>query len=220
MRGCRAPQRPTRPGTRTEPGTRWTLRTVVAILANPRYTGRQVWNRQPSEAVLVDPANTGLGTGGYSGGTCPKAGYLQAPGARGAGQRDRFHHGPGDDGAPWPGRPGGAPIPAGWAPGLRPVRAPTEISLVQRRARLPVPPRTYHRHRSRLRSPPEHLYPRRPDPAWGPLPLMDKGSRIAWICHVVTEAGEDLAEPQNISVDIDADLRRTRAHAAACCDSS
>jgi hypothetical protein len=152
--------------------------------------------------------------------TRPKAGYLQAPGARGAGQRDRFHHGPGDDGAPWPGRPGGAPIPAGWAPGLRPVRAPTEISLVQRQARLPVPPRTYHRHRSRLRSPPEHLYPRRPDPARGPLPLMDKGSRIAWICHVVTEAGEDLAEPQNISVDIDADLRRTRAHAAACCDSS
>jgi hypothetical protein len=24
----------------------WTLRTVAAILANPRYTGRQVWNRQ------------------------------------------------------------------------------------------------------------------------------------------------------------------------------
>jgi site-specific DNA recombinase len=42
-------------------GTGWTLRTVAAILANPRYTGRQVWNRQPSEAVLVDPANTGLG---------------------------------------------------------------------------------------------------------------------------------------------------------------
>jgi site-specific DNA recombinase len=27
-------------------GTVWTLRTVAAILANPRYTGRQVWNRQ------------------------------------------------------------------------------------------------------------------------------------------------------------------------------
>jgi hypothetical protein len=26
--------------------TVWTLRTVAAILANPRYTGRQVWNRQ------------------------------------------------------------------------------------------------------------------------------------------------------------------------------
>jgi DNA invertase Pin-like site-specific DNA recombinase len=42
-------------------GSGWTLRTVAAILANPRYTGRQVWNRQPSLAVLVDPANTGLG---------------------------------------------------------------------------------------------------------------------------------------------------------------
>jgi hypothetical protein len=42
-------------------GSGWTLRTVAAILANARYTGRQVWNRQPSQAVLVDPANTGLG---------------------------------------------------------------------------------------------------------------------------------------------------------------
>jgi hypothetical protein len=42
-------------------GTAWTLRTVAAILANPRYTGRQVWNRQPSDQVLVDPADTGLG---------------------------------------------------------------------------------------------------------------------------------------------------------------
>jgi len=42
-------------------GTRWTLQTVAAILANPRYTGRQVWNRQPSAAVLADPANTTLG---------------------------------------------------------------------------------------------------------------------------------------------------------------
>jgi site-specific DNA recombinase len=31
-------------------GSGWTLRTVAAILANPRYTGRQVWNRQPSTA--------------------------------------------------------------------------------------------------------------------------------------------------------------------------
>jgi hypothetical protein len=30
-------------------------------LSHPRYTGWQVWNRQPSAAVLVDPANTGLG---------------------------------------------------------------------------------------------------------------------------------------------------------------
>ena len=39
----------------------WTLSAVRTILANPRYTGRQVWNRQPSAYDLIDPANTGLG---------------------------------------------------------------------------------------------------------------------------------------------------------------
>jgi len=42
-------------------GRAWTLFTVRAILANPRYTGRQVWNRQPTSHELIDPANTGLG---------------------------------------------------------------------------------------------------------------------------------------------------------------
>ncbi len=42
-------------------GQAWTLGTARAILANPRYTGRQVWNRQPSGHDLIDPANTGLG---------------------------------------------------------------------------------------------------------------------------------------------------------------
>jgi site-specific DNA recombinase len=42
-------------------GTAWTLSTVAAILANPRYTGRQVWNRQRTDQDLVDPANTTLG---------------------------------------------------------------------------------------------------------------------------------------------------------------
>ena len=42
-------------------GEKWSLTTVRAILANPRYTGLQVWNRQPTAMDLVDPANTGLG---------------------------------------------------------------------------------------------------------------------------------------------------------------
>jgi site-specific DNA recombinase len=42
-------------------GRAWSLTTVRAILSNPRYTGRQVWNRQPTEHDLIDPANTGLG---------------------------------------------------------------------------------------------------------------------------------------------------------------
>jgi hypothetical protein len=42
-------------------GHAWTLGTVAAILANPRYTGRQVWNRQRTDHDLIDPANTSLG---------------------------------------------------------------------------------------------------------------------------------------------------------------
>jgi len=42
-------------------GAAWTLRTVAAILANPRYTGRQVWNRQRTDFDLVDPGDTALG---------------------------------------------------------------------------------------------------------------------------------------------------------------
>jgi hypothetical protein len=42
-------------------GVAWTLRTVAAILANPRYTGLQVWNRQRTDFDLADPADTSLG---------------------------------------------------------------------------------------------------------------------------------------------------------------
>jgi hypothetical protein len=39
----------------------WTLRTVAAILANPRYTGRQVWNRQRTDREPTDLADGGRG---------------------------------------------------------------------------------------------------------------------------------------------------------------
>jgi site-specific DNA recombinase len=42
-------------------GAAWTLRTVATILGNPRYTGRQVWNRQRTDRDLADPANIALG---------------------------------------------------------------------------------------------------------------------------------------------------------------
>jgi hypothetical protein len=42
-------------------GAGWTVRTVATILANPRYTGRQVWNRQRTDRDLVDPADVALG---------------------------------------------------------------------------------------------------------------------------------------------------------------
>jgi hypothetical protein len=42
-------------------GAGWTLGTVATILENPRYTGRQVWNRQRTDSELADPANVTLG---------------------------------------------------------------------------------------------------------------------------------------------------------------
>ena len=42
-------------------GAAWTLGTVTTILENPRYTGRQVWNRQRTGTELADPANVTLG---------------------------------------------------------------------------------------------------------------------------------------------------------------
>ena len=37
------------------------LGTVTTILQNPRYTGRQVWNRQRTDKDLADPADVSLG---------------------------------------------------------------------------------------------------------------------------------------------------------------
>jgi site-specific DNA recombinase len=37
-------------------GAGWTLGTVTTILANPRYTSCQVWNRQRTDQDLADPA--------------------------------------------------------------------------------------------------------------------------------------------------------------------
>ncbi|MER6083431.1 recombinase family protein [Streptomyces sp. NPDC001833] len=56
---CPAAADPTRNPHRN--GQRWVLNTVRAILTNPRYTGRQVWNHQRTDHDLIDPANTTLG---------------------------------------------------------------------------------------------------------------------------------------------------------------
>ncbi len=42
-------------------GIAWSWGAVSAILANPRYTGRQVWNRQPKEETLLDVEDVALG---------------------------------------------------------------------------------------------------------------------------------------------------------------
>ena len=56
---CPSAADPGRNGHRS--GTAWTLGAVTTILENPRYTGRQVWNRQRTDSELVDPANVTLG---------------------------------------------------------------------------------------------------------------------------------------------------------------
>ena len=58
------------------------------------------------------------------------------------------------------------------------------------------------------------------DRARWPVALVEDGSRVAGIRDVVAETAEDLAEPENVSVDVKADLRRPQAHAEACCDNS
>jgi hypothetical protein len=42
-------------------GLAWSKSAVRAILANPRYTGRQVWNRQRKDEVLLDMHDVTLG---------------------------------------------------------------------------------------------------------------------------------------------------------------
>jgi site-specific DNA recombinase len=42
-------------------GIAWAYSAVAAILDNPRYTGRQVWNRQRKDEVLIDVADVALG---------------------------------------------------------------------------------------------------------------------------------------------------------------
>lgn len=41
-------------GNRHRSGQAWMVTTVAAILANPRYTGRQVWSRQQTDHQAVD----------------------------------------------------------------------------------------------------------------------------------------------------------------------
>jgi hypothetical protein len=42
-------------------GIAWSWGAVAAILDNPRYTGRQVWNRQRKDEVLLDVADVAQG---------------------------------------------------------------------------------------------------------------------------------------------------------------
>jgi hypothetical protein len=64
-RGVPCPSNVDRERNRHRSGAGWTTRTVAAILANPRYTGRQVWGRRtsnstPKRASTADPEEIGV----------------------------------------------------------------------------------------------------------------------------------------------------------------
>ena len=60
-------------------GAGWTLGTVTTILRNPRYTGRQVWNRQRTDTRPGRPGrHRPWGIRACSGGTCPTGGSSPA----------------------------------------------------------------------------------------------------------------------------------------------
>ncbi|HEY6798996.1 MAG TPA: recombinase family protein, partial [Kineosporiaceae bacterium] len=67
--GVPCPSRADAVRNRHRSGLGWTTPTVASILANPRYTGRQVWNRQPTGTTrdarhAADPADGGQDGGG------------------------------------------------------------------------------------------------------------------------------------------------------------
>jgi DNA invertase Pin-like site-specific DNA recombinase len=53
-RGVPCPSKADRDRNRHRSGEAWQVTTVAAILSNPRYTGRQVWNRQPANRNSPD----------------------------------------------------------------------------------------------------------------------------------------------------------------------
>jgi hypothetical protein len=61
VRGVACPSKMDRERNPHRSGDGWTLRTVAAILANPRYTGRQVWNKQRTDQGKLQNGNDLLG---------------------------------------------------------------------------------------------------------------------------------------------------------------
>ena len=59
--GSRARRPTTRPATGTAAAIAWAKSAVRVILTNPRYTGRQVWNKQRKDEVLIDVDDVALG---------------------------------------------------------------------------------------------------------------------------------------------------------------
>ncbi len=128
-------------------GAAWKLNTVAAILGNPRYTGRQVWNRQRTVCDLVDPANTGLGHRPVQRWNLPEGWVISAPApptrrwsARPTSSPSRTRARPAAPPVPrragtcWPGCCAAGPTGGAWSP-----PGPTTGPLTGAATAIPVP---------------------------------------------------------------------------------
>jgi site-specific DNA recombinase len=92
-------------------GRAWSARTIRSILGNPRYTGRQVWNRQRTDEVLLDVHDVTLGHVPRRRWNDPGAWvYSDHPAQPPDRRRRRLRPGPAAPGLQ--GHPGDAPAPA------------------------------------------------------------------------------------------------------------
>jgi site-specific DNA recombinase len=128
---------------------------VRAILANPRYTGRKVWNRQPTSHELVDPANTGLGHRQVQRWALPQGWVISTrPSHPALVSEEDFTAMQGIRADRYTGAASGRRhLLAGL---LRPAAG---ILLGEQPARLPVPPRVLQRHHTGPGPAEEHLRP-------------------------------------------------------------
>ena len=149
----------------TAAGQAWTLSTVRAILANPRYTGRQVWNRQPSAMDLIDPANTGLGHQQVQRRGLPDGWVISGRPAHPALVSEQDFIAVQGIRAAREGTDAKRRLPAVRAAALRDLRTPGRVVLVEQPARLPVPPRAFQRLHAGPRPAEEPVHPRGPHPA-------------------------------------------------------
>jgi site-specific DNA recombinase len=164
---CPSAADPARNPHRTAAG--WTLGAVTAILENPRYTGRQVWNRQRTDTELVDPANVTLGHRSVQRWNLPDRWVISSRLAHPAlVSEDDFVAAQDVNAARGP-VPQDEPVLRRYllagllACGV--MRAPDGVSLVQRQAGVPVPARPYQRDGTRPGPPEEYLYPRGQTPS-------------------------------------------------------
>jgi hypothetical protein len=137
------------------PGTGWTLARSPRSWPTRGTPRHQVWNRQRTDKDLADPGDVSRGHKSVQWWNLPDGvGHLPQARPRGTGQRGRLHRRAGRQRRPRriapnrPRRAGEAPVPAGRAPEVRDVRAPDGIGVVERQARLPVPPRPHQRQRA------------------------------------------------------------------------